>query len=313
MNLGVPAVMASNINLAADSAHTLFDIGKLSAPHREPLAVTEIRFYTGLPTGATVPTGAQSQGRVNLGYELRVSVHVGQYLMVEDAPAWSLGPTTNLNMETIGGVVGCFRWRLSKPLFVPPGMGFRVSARRSLVPAVLSTFATNPLPVWCTVVGQVVESDFPKTMNVPYAAAFDAPPSATAQFTSGQQDLINSTRSDIELKYAIGRLALIYPTTVGGVGPLAETWDVQDAGIDVSAPMILSCGSEIVPAGTEFNAAFDYARRMLRLGGCTLEAGQRMLCWVKNPTGFPSEWTNPGSYYWAPTITIVGGRKENVP
>ena len=306
--------MASTINLAADSAHVLFDIGKLSSPHREPLAVTEIRFYTGLPTGATPPDSGQGQGHISMGYELRVSLHVGQYLLVEDAPAWSLGPTTNLDMETIGGVASCFRWRLGKPLFVPPGMGFRVSARRSLVPRVLSTFATNPVPVWCSIVGQVVESDFPKTMVVPYAAAYDPDPTTSGQFTSTQQDLINNTRSDIEMKYAIGRLGFVYPTNIGGVGPLAETWDVQDAGIDVSAAMLLSCGDNyVVPAGTEFNAAFDYARRWLRLGGCTLGAGQRMLCWIKNPTGTPAEWTNPGSYYWTPNITIVGSRKENVP
>ena len=315
MKLGAPVVMTALQSLAADAPATIFDIARLSAPHREPLMVTELRFATKLVDGVA----GWGQGYVNLGYELRASITVGQYLLADDVPVWSLAPVVDNFMEGIdSGLMCCFRWRLTRPMYLPPGMGFRIAIRRELVRGVLAAYSTSPVPVWASVVGQTVEGDLPRTMVVPYAASFDPAPVAapsTQQFNAGQQDLINATGSDIELKYGIGRLALIYPIA-GAVAPgiFAECWDVLDAGVKVSAPCTMQIGDDvIVPQGTEFNSAFDYARRMLRLSGATLKSGSRATFSMKYPAGTPAEWSNPGSYYWAPNVTLVGARKENVP
>jgi hypothetical protein len=288
----------------------MFDIARLSSPHREAMVVHEIRFYTEYPVGASDPTSDDVKGHVNLGYEVRATIHVGQMLLAETVPVWSFAPICDRFMESIEQLSGCFRWRLLKPLFVPPGMGFRVSVNRSLVANVLATY-TDPINTWCSILGQTVNGNFPRTMNVPFASSYAPTPKTSGRFTASQHHLVNNTRSRIDMKYAIGRLPFIFAAT--GT-PVAETWDVQDAGIDVSAKCAFGCNTiKIVPAGTEFNSAFDYARRTLRLADFPLNPGDAFSFWMDYPVGTPAEWSSRPPSYWAPNITVVGLRQEVVP
>ena len=330
MKLGSPVLLAAKVTCDADSYSAIFDTGKLAAPHREPLAIQEIRFYVGYPPGASVVTaippglGRGTQQHCSLGYEVRVTMRVGQFGIAEDVPIWGFAPSCDAAQENLDDISSVYRWRLVRPMYLPPGTSFNVQVRRTLVPGVLSSWSTSPVPVWCSILGHVVTADEPRTMNVPYAATFAPTPVAPgggpnpAPFLSTQQDLLNKTKSAIEFKYAIGRLALIYPTTCAAPGPLAETWDVQDGGIDIRVPSKLTFpggGSavEIVGKSTEFNSAFDFARRWLRLGDLVIQPGDRLTFQCGYPTGVPAEWTAPQTYYWAPNVTIVGQRAEVVP
>ena len=316
MKLGPPIILSTFVNVGPGSSHSIMDMGQLVAPHREPLRVSEIRFYTGIPAGVTpqVTTNAY----VNPGSEVRATIHVGQYQITDDIPVWALGPQCDTDMEVIQSVTGCYRWRLVKPLYVPPGMGFRVSVRRVVLPGTGTGTYSGNLPVWCSIVAQTVEGALPKTMEVPFAASYAPTPvaaNAPTKFTSGPQDLLNTTLNPLELKYAVGRLGLFYNSGLAAPGPVIEVWDVNDAGIDVQAPCTMACrGYKIIPANTEFNSAFDYARRTLRLYDFMLDPGDRFLFSMDYPVGIPADWLGThGQYSWSPNITLVGSRKESVP
>ena len=297
MKLSSPVVMAVSRTLAANCPHTIYDLLQLASPDREPLMIHEIRVHAGcVAFGGSNPAS-------NWGPELRMTANAGPYLLCDDVPVWTLAPRIDGAIESkMGRYLGNFRWRFLRPMYLPPGMGFHISIRRYIGRTGSYTTA-NTVPIWVTVVGQVLEGDQPKTMVVPYASTFapDAQISKIYKYVSTQQDLINTTKQTINLSYAVGRNLQM------GNG-FAAASDVVDP-ILYPMPCQLSHNTtRIIPQGTEFNAAFDYARRTLRLAGMELPAGDRLNFSMESPNVVGGDY-----YYRAPHVTIVGNRKEVVP
>ena len=315
MKYSSPIVLSSTIKMAANSA-AVFDAQKLAAPNREAVAISEIRFLTGYP--ALAPPGYQAHSdddRTGLGRELAVKIRVGPYDLCADfTPVWTMGPVFDRAKEDLSGVVGCYRWRLPRPLFVPPGTVFSVAARRSLIPALAGVGsgaafgigAPWAVPVTCTLIGGVVSGDFPRTTPIPSLLPWaPAPqPPATPAFQTVVTDMVNPLNQMVKLHYAIGRLGRI---TLGAGLPFS----VDDAVEQRQAnPLTARCkltigGFDVVPAGTEWNLAFDASRRTLMLAGLELGPGEGVGFRVECPSlaGLEPD-------YWAPAVTVVGSRKE---
>ena len=316
MKVGNPLILSDTVLIREDTGPIYFDSSRLQSPNREALVVTEARFYAAYPVGIT----AIGLSGAHLGYEARISLNVGPYIMCEKVPIWGLEPSRDAYMENPGYMLSCFRWRFMRPLFIPPGTGFSAAITRSLVPNVLSTFIDTACPISCTFVARVVEGDYPRSMVVPYAISWAPVPVEPAVTTVDRMagiDLQNNLDKPVELKYAIGRMARIRNLNNASPGPMAVTLDVMGAAAYAATGLSALCqfqfDNEVVaPTGTQFNAIFDYARRCLPLANVELRPGQRPLFRMSAQTGNVAS-APPIYRYWAPNVTLVGYRKEATP
>jgi hypothetical protein len=306
-----------------DEGPVPFDAGQLSSPNREAMIVREIRFSHGVPTDKVATIIAQD---LHMGRELKVSMSVGPHKITASATdgirPYLMAPLYDQLMEN-PAYTGSFRWRLAKPMFIPPGYSLMISARREMVAGVVSTFGTSystaKVPVVCTLIGNIVAGDFPKVTTVPWISDFAPTPVAPdaitglgTDFASNQLHLQNDLLEAIELEYAVGRLSALYPAPAGLMAGCEYT--VEDAGgIGTTAPcqMVLN-GVDIIPPGTEFNMAFDYARRSLSLESLVLDSGKRIAFRMKMPYNDAYVQGSSIPEYWAPAVSIVGSRKEPV-
>ena len=319
MKIASPIVLTSKILLGMDEGPVPFDAGQLSSPNREAMIIREIRFSHGCPTDKVL---SNYQTNLSFARELKVTMSLGPHKITANASdgvrPGALAPIYDQIMEN-PQYTGSFRWRLKKPMFVPPGYSVMVAARREMISGVVSTFgaafSTAKVPVSCTLVGNIVAGDYPKVTTVPWISDFaPAPVAPTAltglgpDFTSNQLQLQNDLLQEIELEYSVGRLFQFYHfNSIAGM-----EFTVDDTGLTTSSPCSMYLdGVGIIPPMTEFNLAFDYARRSLSLESLILDSGKRVTFRMKMPfnaTYLPSNLPD----YWAPAVSIVGSRKEPV-
>jgi hypothetical protein len=309
MNIGNPLILSDTVLVREDST-AAFNAARLQAPNREALMVSEARFYVGYPAGVNRNSYA------NLGFEAKINLSVGSYVMADKAPIWGLEPSRDALMENGAWYLSCYRWRFLRPIFLPPGIGFTASITRSLVPGILSSYTTVGVPISCTFVARTVTGNFPRSMVVPYALAWAPTPVMqviTADRFAGAA-LMNLLDKPIELKYGIGRIARV-AAIGGGVapGPMAVCDDIQGAVSVLATGFSALCqfqfGNEAVAStGTEFNSIFDNDRRFLPLADVVLDPGQRPLFRMSAPTGNVG-----GGFLFAPSVTLIGYRKEIAP
>ena len=319
MKFGSPVVLTNQVSLAVAGTPANFAAASLQPPNREAIAVHEIRFYAGYSSRVTPQFQNPS---FQPGRELRVTMSVGPYNISTNVPLWAISPVMDQDLENPGGLLGCYRLRLKRPMFVPPGVTVQASAQR-IPDAYGQTFIADAIPLSISLIGRTVVGDFPRTTQVPFLSSYVpaawAPGYVGIRNSTGDE-LCNSLNKTVELHYAIGRMGF------GWLVPnAAQTWPAGNIGnlligdlIDprLVAPMQLHHGfSDIVPAGTEFNMAFDMATRCLPMNGVGLNSGERIVFTMANPPawGYSVLELNGVGYslgVWMPTVSIVGSRSE---
>jgi hypothetical protein len=290
MNFGPPLALVSTISLPAAGTPVLFSSDKLQAPNREALAISEIRFYSGY-----VNNEARMAAR-----EIRISISVGsRWRICESIPLWTICPIRAIPMAVMGSG---YRIKLRKPLFIPPGMAIIASARRIPDPSG-SVYPAAAIPLSMTLVARTVVSRFPRIANVPYLSAYCPNGALSGLFSSLEEDLKNDSDQPLEIQHLVGKLGYGVDDGAGGIY-------VRDADhLAAIAPMRLSYqGSEIIPEGTDFNAAFDLPTRSLPMAGMVLDKGKRLMFSMPTPS-----WAAGTFNGWMPTLGFLANRQEVVP
>jgi hypothetical protein len=290
--------------LGTDNAPKIFPADKLQAPNREALAVSELRFYVGYVTNAWR----------NMAHEIRVTINIGRWKICEDFPLWAMSPIRSRVMtdNTSVGVGGYFghRIKLRRPFFIPPGTAIVAYAKRVPDANAGTPYPSSSVPLYLTAVARVVQSDFPRTTNVPYLASYC--PTSKLQvgvgtggtFISGVGDLKNEADQDVEVEHLVGKLGA--SEIIAAVPQYCTFNDRYEAGF--SAPMRLSYdGYEIAPEGTDFAAVFDPNTRSLPMARMVLEQGKRLMF------SMPVPYSSAGTFYWMPTLGFLASRKEVLP
>jgi hypothetical protein len=297
MKLGPPLVLTDRQSLPAAGTTVLFAADKLQAPNREALAISEFRFYTGYVNSTPTHANPQQPAR-----EIRVSINIGPWRICETLPLWTVCPVRDRTLENPGGMLGCFRVLLRKPLFVPPGVGFMANARR-IADAIGQSYAGSAVPLSVTVVARTVVGDFPRVANVPYLTAFVPAGATSGLFGSLEADLKNETDQPVHIQHLVGRLGM--GTLNADQTPSLLMRDGTD--VRIIAPMRLTHeGHEVIPEGTDFNMAFDLCSRSLPMGGAVLEKSKRLIFSMAVPSG--TGFTAPDA--WMPTVGLIGTRQE---
>lgn len=319
MKLGFPLVLTSRVVLdSAVDGYIAFDAAQLQTPNREAFALDEIRFHADL---ARAPGyGAWSPGNppgINYappfssdwGAFLEIKMRMGPYNLCETAiPLWALSAVRDVTLEG-----SSWRFPLARPMFIPSGVGFVALAR--LVSRTVGGVASFPKGIWqgvpgeganlsTTLVGRVVTGDFPRTSTVPYISAYKPDAKAQGQsFLSTEQDLHNGLSKDLDLRYGLGRMGHLKNT---GVAKTVWAFDCADVRMDCNCRMALG-NRPIIAHQSEFNVSFDPCSRVLNLGGLTLGSGERLTFQADAPV-----YTPRAADAWAPVVSFVADRKENV-
>lgn len=310
MKFVFPLVLSDRITLPSGVTGRIpFDVGQLQAPNNEAMAVHEIRFFCDL-AAIVPPNNYNPPNTSDAGPFLRVSIRVGPYLICDSVPMWGLSASRD---NTLEGAV--WRFPLKRPLFVPPGMGFNVTAERRPqtvlgVVAEPGVMLGNPVFLSCTLVGRVVTEDFPRTTPVPYVSVYA--PDALAQGTalrSGQQDLVNQLDVPVDVLYGLGRIAHVRQQN-RGTPTLLFDFDCSD--ISLAMLSTLAWKTQAIFHDAEFHVAFDPCSRVVGLAGLTLPAGERLSFQANAPVLPALAVLTPVADAWMPVVSIVADRKENV-
>ncbi|MFA6118124.1 MAG: hypothetical protein WC729_29325 [Sphingomonas sp.] len=307
MKLGSPIVLTATVNLNSNSAPLLFDSAALQAPNREAVLVSEIRFFGRYPDGFVLGAGALR----NLGPEARFNLRLGRYMITQDyVPMWVFAPSKdaiaeNFYGETGEGVISSFRWKLRRPMFIPPGAAFSASALRAVSGDANNAFDGQVTPISITLVGRVVTGDFPNTTSVPWVSAY-APNTVSLLATNGdfmsqQGHLENELSNAVDILRINGRICY-------GASGQHQDYTTLPAALRYSHKCSLQHGNHhIVPQDTEFNVAFDAASRSIDMNGLMLQSGDRVLFKMRTPAAIAGDTARV-----APHLALEAVRREAV-
>ena len=319
MKFGFPLVLSSRAVLdSAVDGYIAFDNAQLQTPNREAFALDEIRFHADLarapgfgPWSTGVPPGINYAPPFSYdwGAFLEIKMRMGPYGLCESAiPLWALSAVRDLTLEG-----SSWRLPLARPMFIPSGVGFVAQARlvsktvggvASFAKGIVQGVSGEGANLSVSLIGRAVTGDFPRTSTVPYISAYNPDAKAQGQsFLSLERDLDNPLSKDLDLRYGLGRMGHLKNT---GVAATLYAFDCADVRMACNCRLALA-NRPIITHQSEFNVSFDPCSRVLNLGGLTLGSGERLTFQADAPvyaTRVPDA--------WAPVVSFVSDRKENV-
>lgn len=193
--LKMPIHLYGSIGLQAGSQASV-NADALKNIHSDPMEVREMKFFM-------ISSGSQT--RLVQG-NLDVAISIGKIPITNGfVPIWNFGPTVNYGLENIntvsnGGVyynIQCYRWTLSKPMWVPPNASFQVSFYNR---AVKDSTVTGAIAIS----GYTLKGKAPGATTVPYAAAYVSPSfeylKTALTANSTEKDLVNNTGKELQVE-----------------------------------------------------------------------------------------------------------------
>lgn len=259
-NSGNPAPfrVSSQVTIASGGS-AVADSGALAQPNRQPYWVDEISWVIRIPL-----TAAQTSG-LSAGALINTKLNLGRHIVSADfipihcyAPCLQSTSLSEKSRETAISGVGNrvsfsnYRWKLPKPLFVPPGMPL-VSGFQRIGDGFNSALVTVSYG------GRYVSKyeSKPKEIDVPYVSAFLPDPSAAIYAArSNDKHLGNDLTVPLHCQRIMGRATLVTSTVVSDV-PSTATPNQTDAQIVMKD----SSGVNIIRDFLGFSRVFDSNRR----------------------------------------------------
>jgi hypothetical protein len=303
MKPSAPLFLSSNVNIAA-GATAVASTFDLTSPFREPIWIDAITWsVTG--SNGVILTAA------NWGATLRTRLSLGRTELTRNrnngfVPIWNLSSQVNqgLNVRaasnqvdenTFQGVtnfsMSFHKWKLPRPLYVPPGMSLQSEFFRSLDGIPGSLFVSVGYA------GRYVDPGMTtlKKASMPFATFFEIQPGGSS-FLSDAQDMVNPFEVPLCVQRFIGRAiqSTGNPVTTLLEVPLTSQIKIQDShGHNIVRDFIPNDGSVVL----------DYNRRG----------------WTFNKILSPKQWYNfqvipaagPSSTFdFAQQFSMIGHREE---
>jgi len=270
---GFPTVLAASVSLAEGAGAVIPDLGLLQNPYRRPMVIEDIGFILRGPA-------AGAAGTQNWGGTIRLKLDMGRIGLTPGVPVpiWNFGVNlisrplgTNIGGDTgnqseevvtqvgvdTGGVsstIGRYKWKLPRPLFVPPGA--------ILVPSFSRTADSQGGTVVASIAynARVLPDNtpVPESIEVPFVAAFITTEGATFQISS-DLDLFNPFVGPLNVQRFIGRLqARRGSLVIIDIGASSFTGDGSN---NITLRMTDSRGRDVVREFTTWASVFPHNRR----------------------------------------------------
>lgn len=235
-----PVIVSTDVTLT-EGTNKQLDTQALSNYFETPMVIDEIR------TQIRSPLGLTQIG--NFGGSVRLKLALGRYALSRVyIPVGCLGPmfeggtidneiyaAGTYSPETLSAQftddfhVGYFRWKLPRPLVVPPGMPLDAKISRSLDQFTAAYPSATTLSVNVAYVGRVAKKDLPSglTIPIPYVGLFENVFTSASVAASGQLDLYNPFVRSLTVQRIIGRWQNIF---VDGGDPTAYSISLDSNG-----------------------------------------------------------------------------------
>lgn len=311
-----PVLFSTPLFTLAERQSAIPDMSLMSSRMRRPMWVDEIRFVV----------AAAFTRVINLGYTIRCKLNVGRTAITSTrdggnhVPVWNFGPALHHagfseNAYDASGttpvVTGHFRWKLPKPMYLPPGQSLTPSFYRTADGWGGNVYAG--IAVVGRDLGDIAEPAPVKT-DVPYVAYYE-PTGGQSSAISSELDLTNPFVVPLAVQRFIGRQ--LQTTLVGGPGATPTAGEFGGVSGNATAPTELytdiasvqlkdSYGQNVTRDLISFGNAFDPLSR-----GWTfqriLQPKERYLVQLQsilNASNYPS------GAYTQPMISMIGWREE---
>lgn len=298
-----PLMLSGSVTLSGPGVTAIAPTNQLTSPFREAMWIDHIVWQA---TGST-------QFFWNWGGAVRTRLMLGRTELTRNrnngfVPIWNMGfqvndfftETTRDNITTADNITGAFyRWKLPRPLYVPPGMGL-VSEFQYVTTGIVNPVFAVPVTVNVAYAGRYVDPNEPTRheIDVPFVSFFEAPSTASA-WLSDAMDLVNPFEVPLQAQRFMGRAQEIQTSgpipvalTESNTGMLGSTVKIQDShGHNIVR--------DFVPGSSQL--VFDYLRRG----------------WTFNQVVPPKQWyavqlqATPGPTFGAfQHVSLIGWRKE---
>lgn len=294
--MSAPFCVGTEVSTLAAGQTIQPNVDQLCSPFRDPVWIDEIAFATKYVTNNTSSPLGAIRCKLNMGrIQLTGSRADGGFI-----PLYNFGPLIQaLNVETETTTnwpttprptISYARWRLPRPLLVPPG---------SMVQPVLSRDADSQSGnAWVAIsyLGRYCEPGFrmPKEIAVPWVSLWAPSLASTASAQSSELDLVNPFDRPLHVQRLIGRVRV---TIAGAItnGPQAQV---------VAGTLVIkdSLGNNVVRDFSGFTDIFDGPRSAWTVGS-VLAPRERYNLTIQDFSGY----TSPQL-----TVSMVGWRKERV-
>jgi len=270
-----PILMSTGvISLAANQQQEITDVTRLQNPFRTPMLLDEVRFIMA------------DFGQKNF---LQAKFRLGRTSLTRDYT-----PIGNF-CKNMRGNCSVLTWRLPKPLYIP--------ANEYLVPHIRNTFtSTRSLEVIYAGRSLAADAPVPKSMFVPWVAAYQAPSVASTGATgtdttvvSSEADIVNPLDETVYVQRFIGRYQSV--DALGNSEPPAQYLD------NTLIRAVNHEGTIMVKDSTPFGNLFDYTTKVWPAGTVLPPKGFFLFEIQRDFTGFTVSETT------APIISMVGYRE----
>ncbi len=256
---GEPVHLSASVTIGAGQGAGVPTVA-LKNPHDAPMLINEIKFSL-FTSDSTAPSGMSVAVKLDLGQIPITNGHVpiGLLCRVDNTVA------EYQNSNTFRYFSGIFKWKLARPIFVPPGGVIQPHFQHTSFPG------NGNVTARISYGGRAMPVGFrPKRIFIPYAASFvskniDVDTADTD--ASVETQLVNSFTAPVLLDRFISRIAVANPsgTRVQETQRIATGW--YDTSELWTAVLVDSLGNPIVKEYTPLYTIVSGTSRSWELGG----------------------------------------------
>lgn len=327
----VPVIVSDSIDLE-EGDNAQLDTQELANFFNTAMVIDEVRVQIQSPN-AELSVG-------NFGGSIRLKLSMGRFALSSVyLPVGCLGPTFDggtldsvqletgsFSPETLGpqfsnySRLGFFRWRLPRPLVVPPGAALEAKISRQIEGLSQIYPSETTVTVNVAYAGRVSRKQFPRgsaIVPVPYVGLFTNTFTSANVVTSGQLDLYNPFREPLTVQRLIGRWQNIY---LDSAAP-EESFISLDANgtrgntqIDFPPTQIRTFSGFNVTNGFIPGLSIWEANTRAFPANVQLERGEGFEVTIDATGGVPSTQAEGSAYNGSNTsfVTMIGWRNESL-